>query len=121
MFGSKPAVRPEHRREAVPRVQGSRKFTVGARNEQEISELEPEWAEFCDIRYAVAVNSGIAALELALTTLGIQPGDEVIVPALSHVATAMAPLYQPAVPVFADIGPVSWCRPDCRPRARWSR
>ncbi|MFI9720159.1 DegT/DnrJ/EryC1/StrS family aminotransferase [Streptomyces sp. NPDC052396] len=119
MFGSKPAVRPEHRRlewpvvtdadrEAVLRVLDSRKFTVGAKNEQEISGLESEWAEFCDTRYAVAVNSGTVALELALTALGIQPGDEVIVPALSYVATAMAPLYQLAIPVFVDIDPVTF-------------
>ncbi|WP_433340318.1 DegT/DnrJ/EryC1/StrS family aminotransferase [Streptomyces sp. CA-253872] len=119
MFGSKPVVEPEHRRlewpvvtqadrDAVLRVLDSRKFTVGAKNEPEISGLESEWAEFCDTRYAVAVNSGTVALELALTALGIQPGDEVIVPALSYVATAMAPLYQLAVPVFVDIDPVTF-------------
>ncbi|WP_037868950.1 DegT/DnrJ/EryC1/StrS family aminotransferase [Streptomyces sp. SPB074] len=119
MFGSKPVVEPEHRRlewpvvtqadrDAVLRVLDSRKFTVGAKNEPEISGLESEWAEFCDTRHAVAVNSGTVALELALTALGIQPGDEVIVPALSYVATAMAPLYQLAVPVFVDIDPVTF-------------
>ncbi|MEU3844540.1 DegT/DnrJ/EryC1/StrS family aminotransferase [Streptomyces sp. NPDC028635] len=119
MFGSKPVVRPEHRRlewpvvtqedkDAVLRALDSRKFTVGAKNEQEISGLETEWAEFCDTRYAVAVNSGTVALELALTALGLQPGDEVIVPALSYVATAMAPLYQLAIPVFVDIDPVTF-------------
>ncbi|TWP48853.1 DegT/DnrJ/EryC1/StrS family aminotransferase [Lentzea tibetensis] len=119
MFGGKPAVRTEYRRlewpvvtdaerEAVLRVLDHRKFTVGAKNEPEIHGLESEWAEFCDTRYAVAVNSGTVALELALTALGIQPGDEVIVPALSYVATAMAPLYQLAIPVFVDIDPVTF-------------
>lgn len=119
MFGGKPTVRPEYRRlewpvvtqadkDAVLRVLDSRKFTVGAKNEQEISGLEHEWAEFCDTRYAVAVNSGTVALELALTAMGIQPGDEVIVPALSYVATAMAPLYQLAIPVFVDIDPITF-------------
>lgn len=119
MFGNKPVVEPEHRRlewpvvtqadrDAVLRVLDSRKFTVGAKNEPEISGLESEWAEFCGTRHAVAVNSGTVALELALTALGIQPGDEVIVPALSYVATAMAPLYQLAVPVFVDIDPVTF-------------
>lgn len=119
MFGGKPTVRLEHRRlewpvvtqadkDAVLRVLDSRKFTVGAKNEQEISGLEHEWAEFCDTRYAVAVNSGTVALELALTAMGIQPGDEVIVPALSYVATAMAPLYQLAIPVFVDIDPITF-------------
>ncbi|PRY45192.1 DegT/DnrJ/EryC1/StrS family aminotransferase [Umezawaea tangerina] len=119
MFGGKPAVRPEYRRlewpvvtdaerDAVLRVLDHRKFTVGAKNEPEIHGLESEWAQFCGTRHAVAVNSGTVALELALTALGIQPGDEVIVPALSYVATAMAPLYQLAIPVFVDIDPVTF-------------
>jgi dTDP-4-amino-4,6-dideoxygalactose transaminase len=119
MFGGTPTVRPEHRRlewpvvtdadrEAVGRVLDSRKFTVGAKNEAEIHGLEREWAEFCGTRYAVSVNSGTVALELALAALGLSPGDEVIVPALSYVATAMAPLYSLAVPVFVDIDPVTF-------------
>jgi dTDP-4-amino-4,6-dideoxygalactose transaminase len=119
MFGGQPAVRPEYRRlewpvvtqadrDAVLRVLDHRKFTVGAKNEPEIHGLESEWAEFCGTRYAVSVNSGTVALELALTALGIKPGDEVIVPALSYVATAMAPLYQLAIPVFVDIDPVTF-------------
>lgn len=119
MFGGRPAVRPAYRRlewpvvtdadrAAVERVLDSRKFTVGAKNEAEIHGLEAEWAEFCDTRYAVSVNSGTVALELALAALGLQPGDEVIVPALSYVATAMAPLYSLAVPVFVDIDPVTF-------------
>src|SRR5690242_13686738 len=119
MFGGTPAVRPEHRRlewpvvtqaerDAVMRVLDSGKFTVGAKDEQEIHGLEREWAEFCDTRHAVAVNSGTVALELALAALGLQPGDEVIVPALSYVATAMAPLYALAIPVFVDIDPVTF-------------
>src|ERR1044071_6180535 len=119
MFGGKPAVRKEYRRlewpvvtdadrDAVLRTLDSRKFTVGAKNEQEVHGLEREWADFCDTRYAVSVNSGTVALELALTALGLQPGDEVIVPALSYVATAMAPLYQLAIPVFVDIDPVTF-------------
>lgn len=116
MFGGKPAVRPEYRRlewpvvtkadeEAVLSVLASHKFTVGAKDEREISGLEQEWAEFSGTRFAVAVNSGTVALHLALAALGVGPGDEVIVPALSYVATAMAPLYQLAVPVFVDIDP----------------
>jgi perosamine synthetase len=119
MFGGTPTVRPEHRRlewpvvtdadrAAVSRVLDSRKFTVGAKNEAEIHGLEREWAEFCGTRFAVSVNSGTVALELALAALGLRPGDEVIVPALSYVATAMAPLYSLAVPVFVDIDPVTF-------------
>lgn len=67
MFGGRPAVRPQYRRlewpvvtqadkDAVLRVLDSRKFTVGAKNGQEISALEYEWSAFCDIRYAVAAR-----------------------------------------------------------------
>ncbi|HST84611.1 MAG TPA: DegT/DnrJ/EryC1/StrS family aminotransferase [Kineosporiaceae bacterium] len=119
MLGGTPTVRPENRRlewpivtkadkDAVLGVLDSGKFTVGAKNEQEIHALESDWAQFCNTRYAVSVNSGTVALELALTALGLQPGDEVIVPALSYVATAMAPLYSLAVPVFVDIDPVTF-------------
>ena len=119
MFGGTPAVSPQYRRlewpvvtqgdkDAVMRVLDTRKFTVGAKDEQEISGLERDWAAFCNTRFAVAVNSGTVALELALAALGLQPGDEVIVPALSYVATAMAPLYQLAIPVFVDIDPVTF-------------
>lgn len=59
----------------------------------------------CD--HAVAVNSGTAALHCALASLGIGPGDEVIVPALTFVASANAVLYVGATPVFAEVDPRS--------------
>jgi dTDP-4-amino-4,6-dideoxygalactose transaminase len=119
MYGGRPVVQPEHRRlewpvvtqadrEAVLSVLDTGKFTVGAKDEKEIHGLEREWAEFSGTREAVAVNSGTVALHLALAALDIQPGDEIIVPALSYVATAMAPLYQLAIPVFVDIDPVTF-------------
>ena len=119
MFGGEPAVAAEYRRlewpvvtqddrDAVLSVLDSHKFTVGAKDEKEIHGLEREWAEFVGTEHAVSVNSGTIALHLAMALLDIQPGDEVIVPALSYVATAMAPLYQLAVPVFVDIDPVSF-------------
>ncbi len=54
-------------------------------------------------KHAIAVSNGTAALELALRVLGITTGDEVIVPALSYVATASAVALQGATPVFADV------------------
>jgi dTDP-4-amino-4,6-dideoxygalactose transaminase len=56
----------------------------------------------------VATSNGTTALTLALAALGIGPGDEVIVPALSFIASGLAPLHQMAVPVFADIDPVTF-------------
>jgi perosamine synthetase len=69
----------------------------------EVRALEREFAEYCGARYALATNSGTAALHVALAAAGIGPGDEVITPAFSFVATAMAILQQNAIPVFVDI------------------
>lgn len=65
--------------------------------------LELEFATLVGANHAIAVSSGTAALHLALLALGIGPGDEVIVPSLSFVATANAVLYTGAQVVFADI------------------
>jgi perosamine synthetase len=73
-----------------------------------VSELEERWAERCGARYCVATCNGTAALSLSVAALGIGPGDEVIVPALSMIASGLAPLHQMAVPVFADIDPVAF-------------
>lgn len=92
-------------REAVMRVMDSGKFTYLAQGEQEVQGLEQEWAHFVQSRYCVAVSNGTVALALALTAVGVCPGDEVLVPALSFIASAIAPLHQCAIPVFVDIDP----------------
>ena len=71
----------------------------------EVRALESEWAAYLGSRHCVATNSGTAALHVALAAAGIGPGDEVIVPAFTFVATALAVLHQCAVPVFVDIEP----------------
>jgi dTDP-4-amino-4,6-dideoxygalactose transaminase len=70
--------------------------------------LEAEFAELVGARFCLATNSGTAALHLALGAAGVGPGDEVIVPALSFVATAQAVLQRGATPVFADVDPGSY-------------
>ncbi|MFH0827531.1 MAG: DegT/DnrJ/EryC1/StrS family aminotransferase [Candidatus Omnitrophota bacterium] len=70
---------------------------------EEVRLLEKEFARFCETRYAVGVSSGTAALFLALVSLGIKRGDEVIVPDFTYIATAMAVSYAGARPVFVDI------------------
>lgn len=74
-----------------------------------VTRFEQEFARFCGVRHAVSVNNGTVALHLALHALGIGPGDEVIVPSLTFVATANAVHYTGATPVFADVDPVTWC------------
>ncbi|MFO1537188.1 MAG: DegT/DnrJ/EryC1/StrS family aminotransferase [Actinomycetota bacterium] len=65
--------------------------------------FEEEFAAFCGRRHAVAVASGTEALRLALVAMGLGPGDEVIVPAMTAVPTAAAVVAAGAVPVFADV------------------
>src|SRR5215212_1195290 len=68
-----------------------------------IAQFEREFADFCGVREGIAVCNGTIALHLALHALGIQAGDEVIVPALTFVASANAVHYTGATPVFADV------------------
>ena len=72
-------------------------------NGDQVVALEATLQEFCGAKRAVAVSSGTAALEVALKAAGVRPGDEVIVPAFTFVASATAALQVGAVPVFADV------------------
>jgi len=68
-----------------------------------VEEFEDKWASMCDVDHAIAVNSGTAALQLSLKAIGLEPGDEVIVPSLTFGSTATAVVHQAGVPVFADV------------------
>lgn len=73
--------------------------------EQEIiEEFEKRFAKFAGVKYAVSVNSGFSALLVALIACGIGPGDEVIVPDYTFIATATAVSLAGATPVFVDVG-----------------
>ncbi|HHY55465.1 MAG TPA: DegT/DnrJ/EryC1/StrS family aminotransferase, partial [Chloroflexi bacterium] len=74
-----------------------------------VTRFEEAFARFCGVRHAISVSNGTVAIHLALHALGIGPGDEVIVPSLTFVATANAVHYTGATPVFADVDPVTWC------------
>lgn len=69
------------------------------------AEFVKRFAEFCGASHCAACNSGTTALEIALRAAGIGPGDEVIVPPYTFIATASAAIYVGAIPVFADIDP----------------
>lgn len=73
----------------------------------ECQAFEREFAAFHDQRYAISLANGTLALELALLSLDIRPGDEVIVPARTFIASASCAVARGAVPVVADIDPVS--------------
>ncbi len=72
-----------------------------------VEEFERAFAEFTGAGHAVAIANGTAALHAAMHALGIGPGDEVIVPAITFVATANAVVYQGGTPVFADVDPAT--------------
>jgi perosamine synthetase len=74
-----------------------------------IQKFETSFADYIGTRYALSTSSCTGALHLALAALGIGPGDEVIVPDVTWVATANAVVYVGATPIFADIEAGSWC------------
>lgn len=74
-----------------------------------IDRFEAEFAAFCGTKHAIAVSNGTVAIHLAAYALGIGPGDEVIMPNLSFIATANAILLTGATPVFVDIDPFHLC------------
>jgi perosamine synthetase len=74
-----------------------------------VNRFEQEFAKLCGTRSAVSTSSGTTALHLALLALDVRPGDEVLVPSLTYVATANAVRYVGAEPVFVDVDPNTWC------------
>jgi perosamine synthetase len=74
-----------------------------------LKRFEAEFADYLEVKHATATSSCTGALHLALAALGIGPGDEVIVPDLTWVATANAVAYVGATPVFVDVERDSWC------------
>lgn len=73
-----------------------------------VDRFQRAFAEFCGVRHAVTCSNGTVALHVALAALGIGPGDEVLVPTLTFVATANAVTYCGAIPVFVDAEPDTW-------------
>jgi dTDP-4-amino-4,6-dideoxygalactose transaminase len=83
---------------ALRAVIESSQFVLGP----EVAAFEREWADYCGVRFAVGVASGTAAIQLVLEALGVGPGDEVIVPANTFIATALPVLHVGARPVLVD-------------------
>ena len=89
--------------DAVRRVLDSGQLLLGP----ETAAFEAEFAHYLGVRHAVVVSSGTSALSIALTALGIGAGGEVVAPALTAPATANAICRAGAVPIFADVDPVT--------------
>ena len=69
----------------------------------EVKKFEDDFSRYLGVQNSVAISNGTVALDLALKALGLQPGDEVISPAFTFIATANAILYQGARPIFVDV------------------
>ncbi|MBF0343339.1 MAG: DegT/DnrJ/EryC1/StrS family aminotransferase [Nitrospirae bacterium] len=95
----------EEEAEAIREVVLSGHFVSG----QKVEEFEKNFASYLGVVAASAVNSGTAALHIAMAVLGIGPGQEVIVPSLTFMSTVTSVLHQNAVPIFADIDKDSFC------------
>jgi dTDP-4-amino-4,6-dideoxygalactose transaminase len=94
--------------EAVIKVLESRTLTHGLGAGPMVTQFEKVYAKFVDTKYAIAVNSGTAALHLAVAAVGVKPGDEVILPSFTFVATAEVIVAAGAKPVFVDIDPETY-------------
>ena len=88
---------------AVLGVLASGQYILG----EEVARLEQEFADYCNAKHAIAVNTGTSALHLSLLAAGVGPGDEVITVPFTFVATVSAICYTGARPVFVDVDPVT--------------
>jgi len=88
---------------AIDRVCQNVSFILG----EEVTRFEESFANYCETKHCVALNSGTNALHLALLSACIGPGDEVITTANTFIATAEAISYTGATPVFTDIDPAT--------------
>jgi dTDP-4-amino-4,6-dideoxygalactose transaminase len=86
-------------RAAFDRVVGANGFVLGA----EVEGFEREFADYCGAEHCIGVASGTAALTLMMLAAGLGPGDEVIVPAHTFIASALGVLHAGATPVFCDV------------------
>ena len=84
-------------------IRSGKLFRYQGETESQTDLFEQEWAAKIGVKHALAVTSGTASLICALSGLGVGPGDEVIVPAYTFIASALAPLAVGAVPIIAEI------------------
>src|SRR4051812_9198082 len=88
-------------RAAFERVVGASSYILG----EEVARFEEEFASYCGASHCVGVASGTAALTIAAHASGIRPGEEVVVPAHTFIASALGLAHAGAVPVFCDVDP----------------
>jgi dTDP-4-amino-4,6-dideoxygalactose transaminase len=89
---------------AVQKVMANADFILGA----DVAAFEEEFARYCGTKHAVGLDSGMSALELGMRAMGIGPGDEVITPAGSFIASSSAISFTGAKPVWVDVDPQTY-------------
>lgn len=111
-------------REALPHFMNASGRTFGAEEEQLVLEalrsgclsrsggtmvkrLEQEFAAMLNLPFAIACSSGTAAVHLSISALNLEPGEEVIVPPITDIGTILPVIWQNAIPVFADVDPLT--------------
>ena len=77
-------------------------------NGKYVNEFERQFAEFCGVKHAISCANGTVALHLPLLSYGIGPGDEILIPTFTYIATANAIKYCGATPVLVDSEPETW-------------
>ena len=85
--------------EAIQRVMDNSWYILG----KELEQFEQEYANYCGTKYCLGVGNGLDALHIILKSYGIGVGDEVLVPANTFIATALAVSYAGATPVLVDV------------------
>lgn len=74
-----------------------------------IEEFERKWAEYCGMKYGIAMSNGTTALQAAVGCIGLQPGDKVIMPTFTIISCAQAIIYNGGFPILVDSDPRTWC------------
>lgn len=102
---SKPSITPKEHTYALDAVQNG----WGSNCYKYILEFERAFADFVGCKFAISTSSCTGALHMGLHALGIQPGDEIIVPNTTWMASAAPIIYLGATPIFVDIDETNWC------------
>ena len=113
-FPAYPVIGEEEKRAVMEVLDSGQLSTFSASRQgflggRKIQAFEAAFAEYHGVRHAIAVNSATSGLHAALAACEAGPGDEVIVPPYTFTATATAVLHHNAIPVFADVDPVTFC------------
>lgn len=95
-----------------PPIEGAWLFRYYGSRQSKVAKLEKEFAQKCGAKFALAVNSGTSALTAALVACGVGPGDDVIVPAYTFIATVTSALIAGAIPIIAEVNESLTIDPD---------